>query len=596
MRIDLKTETAVSDNFAAGGKNSDLSAGADFKGLLSALFAPGATADDALGGVMQGLTSRRDYTARNKVNLSAAERGGSGKGSRVSAFKKAGGEDTPKDFKHVAAGMESTGRGRIKETAPRESASDTGRVSSSETGRPQEAAHGRVEPWSDSSLVQEDAVALALTAESYEDGMQNVPHSELLPLSAQTQGPMQSQPQAQYQTQTAEFMSAGEACFGQTQAEDQVWTGQNQLQSTAFPQTALDGQSTSSTMVGLVTPDAAEQSLSAVATEDNSASLWQQVALSEDEEVRVSLSTLASAANVSEMVVEERSELTEIAQLAQLDEDELSLIDDSLQLASQLDEGGDDELDQEAQFSRHQQFLSSLKQEHAATQNTGAGPAQTKVDEALRTLQEQVVSSVTSNFDGGKTPEAESGLGQSLGVLSAAKAGGAAVLNRLSLERAAQSRDNLLHMSADLKANAEEITKQVMAMASRNLKSMTVQLAPEHLGKMTITFDLGARDELSKIKLAAASPLTRDLIEQGMGKLRESLVQSGFEAETELADYEGAPDEEGQSADSRGGESGRDRQQENDGVLFAQAPAAAEEPEDESAEGMSQDGSISYFA
>ena len=113
---------------------------------------------------------------------------------------------------------------------------------------------------------------------------------------------------------------------------------------------------------------------------------------------------------------------------------------------------------------------------------------------------------------------------------------------------------------------------------------------------MTITFDLGARDELSKIKLAAASPLTRDLIEQGMGKLRESLMQSGFEAETELADYEGAPDGEGQSADSRGGESGRDRQQESDGVLFAQSPAAAEETEDESAEGMSQDGSISFFA
>lgn len=97
---------------------------------------------------------------------------------------------------------------------------------------------------------------------------------------------------------------------------------------------------------------------------------------------------------------------------------------------------------------------------------------------------------------------------------------------------------DLLTLSKNLKENAEALTEKVMKMASRNLKSMVLDLNPTNLGKMKITLDLTSADEIAKISIGASQAGTRALVESTLDSLKESLKQNFIEAQTDVVDYE----------------------------------------------------------
>ena len=104
---------------------------------------------------------------------------------------------------------------------------------------------------------------------------------------------------------------------------------------------------------------------------------------------------------------------------------------------------------------------------------------------------------------------------------------------------------DLLTLSKNLKENAEALTEKVMKMASRNLKSMVLDLNPTNLGKMKITLDLTNADEIAKISIGASQAGTRALVESTLDSLKETLKQNFIEAQTDVVDYEeGEPNHE----------------------------------------------------
>ena len=165
---------------------------------------------------------------------------------------------------------------------------------------------------------------------------------------------------------------------------------------------------------------------------------------------------------------------------------------------------------------------------------------------------------------------------------------------------------DLLTLSKNLKENAEALTEKVMKMASRNLKSMVLDLNPTNLGKMKITLDLTSADEIAKISIGASQAGTRALVESTLDSLKESLKQNFIEAQTDVVDYEDEAQNHEQYA------SGEDQHQpqhessqqksSNNGILFALDENSENETENsqlndlENINNSQNANGISYFA
>lgn len=165
---------------------------------------------------------------------------------------------------------------------------------------------------------------------------------------------------------------------------------------------------------------------------------------------------------------------------------------------------------------------------------------------------------------------------------------------------------DLLTLSKNLKENAEALTEKVMKMASRNLKSMVLDLNPTNLGKMKITLDLTNADEIAKISIGASQAGTRALVESTLDSLKETLKQNFIEAQTDVVDYEeGEPNHEQYASDDEQHQPQHESSQQkssDNGILFASDENSESETENsqlndlENINNSQNANGISYFA
>lgn len=165
---------------------------------------------------------------------------------------------------------------------------------------------------------------------------------------------------------------------------------------------------------------------------------------------------------------------------------------------------------------------------------------------------------------------------------------------------------DLLTLSKNLKENAEALTEKVMKMASRNLKSMVLDLNPTNLGKMKITLDLTSADEIAKISIGASQAGTRALVESTLDNLKETLKQNFIEAQTDVVDYEeGEPNHEQYASDDEQHQPQHESSQQkssDNGILFASDENSERETENsqlndlENINNSQNANGISYFA
>ena len=163
---------------------------------------------------------------------------------------------------------------------------------------------------------------------------------------------------------------------------------------------------------------------------------------------------------------------------------------------------------------------------------------------------------------------------------------------------------DLLTLSKNLKENAEALTEKVMKMASRNLKSMVLDLNPTNLGKMKITLDLTNADEIAKISIGASQAGTRALVESTLDSLKETLKQNFIEAQTDVVDYEeGEPNhEQYASGDEQHQHESSQQKSSDNGILFASDENSERETENsqlndlENINNSQNANGISYFA
>ena len=165
---------------------------------------------------------------------------------------------------------------------------------------------------------------------------------------------------------------------------------------------------------------------------------------------------------------------------------------------------------------------------------------------------------------------------------------------------------DLLTLSKNLKENAEALTEKVMKMASRNLKSMVLDLNPTNLGKMKITLDLTNADEIAKISIGASQAGTRALVESTLDSLKETLKQNFIEAQTDVVDYEDeAQNHEQYASDDEQHQSQHESSQQkssDNGILFASDENSERETENsqlndlENINNSQNANGISYFA
>ena len=165
---------------------------------------------------------------------------------------------------------------------------------------------------------------------------------------------------------------------------------------------------------------------------------------------------------------------------------------------------------------------------------------------------------------------------------------------------------DLLTLSKNLKENAEALTEKVMKMASRNLKSMVLDLNPTNLGKMKITLDLTNADEIAKISIGASQAGTRALVESTLDSLKETLKQNFIEAQTDVVDYEERePNHEQYASDDEQHQPQHESSQQkssDNGILFASDENSERETENsqlndlENINNSQNANGISYFA
>lgn len=294
------------------------------------------------------------------------------------------------------------------------------------------------------------------------------------------------------------------------------------------------------------------------------------------------------------------------SQAAQETADELSAIADSVQAAAELfpeqDDGASagagadqdassgssssDGLDGALAVLRHGSLGDGGNADGSPEENASARGG---VNGALEMLAGKASQSgVSEAQDSGSAVKAGAASAASATGIAAAASAEAAGVSPLSQSRAAARealdaqdlRDAMLSLSSDVKRNAEEITKAVMAMSSRNLKTINFELNPEGLGSMQIQIDSDKDGDAVRIGISASSSQARGILAQGMDALREGLLKNGIFAQAELEGGDqgslaqdgsnGSGFFQGQEQQGSGNEGG---QWQGRGTLFATGPS-----------------------
>ncbi len=157
---------------------------------------------------------------------------------------------------------------------------------------------------------------------------------------------------------------------------------------------------------------------------------------------------------------------------------------------------------------------------------------------------------------------------------------------------------DLMKLSQNLKENAEAITQKVMTMASKNLKTVDLSLNPEHLGAMKISIAAVEGEDNAKITIAASNPATKEILEQGLSLLRDSLKQVNIDAKAEIADYLSDNSENSQqsfSQDNGSFEDGENYKQSGEQPFLAKDDEDVSLSEDKSLDLENNDG-LNLFA
>ena len=145
------------------------------------------------------------------------------------------------------------------------------------------------------------------------------------------------------------------------------------------------------------------------------------------------------------------------------------------------------------------------------------------------------------------------------------------------MARRQQSAARMMNFGANARQNAEEIANQVMKMAARNLRTLEISLNPEQLGKMKLSFELQGT-EAAKVSIASLNPVTRELVGECLGKLREIFAENDMDIEAEIAEYTESGDDSDYTSEQDAAE---ERQQQGAGAPPMMAGSAEEEDEED---------------
>ena len=92
-------------------------------------------------------------------------------------------------------------------------------------------------------------------------------------------------------------------------------------------------------------------------------------------------------------------------------------------------------------------------------------------------------------------------------------------------------------LSGDAAEDAQALHERVMQMAARNLKQLSVELSPNSLGKMKISIALSDDNNAFAVSLQAANPHTRELLQQALPQLRDTLAKQNVATDVNVYDY-----------------------------------------------------------
>ena len=91
--------------------------------------------------------------------------------------------------------------------------------------------------------------------------------------------------------------------------------------------------------------------------------------------------------------------------------------------------------------------------------------------------------------------------------------------------------------TGDAETDAQALHDRVMQMAARNLKQLSVELSPNSLGKMKISIALSDDNNAIAVSLQAANPHTRELLQQALPQLRDTLAKQNVATDVNVYDY-----------------------------------------------------------
>ena len=172
------------------------------------------------------------------------------------------------------------------------------------------------------------------------------------------------------------------------------------------------------------------------------------------------------------------------------------------------------------------------------------------------------------------------------------------VKNGIESNKLATGKDSFYKMSLGQNStdNAKEIANKVMAMASRNLKEMTIDLNPQNLGKMQIKIALTKSQEAGMVSIAAASPHTKEMLDSSMGTLRDIMAQSGIITDTNVHDLVDVASSFNQnfSGQNQGGHNDEGFYQ--DDVIYASNEEIQDDASEDDLISTNENGSLSILA
>lgn len=323
------------------------------------------------------------------------------------------------------------------------------------------------------------------------------------------------------------------------------------------------------------------------------------------------LSVMMAKAGVTKVTLTQNQD-SDVASLSEGISADLEMIDDALQAAASLDETGDQSADPDQDSSWFSKGESAYRDESGAAVKSSQSNTQTQsvtqalaalrasgnmsADESSESLEsvESVVTSASSGLKAAAAGESASGTSAEGGAAVIPGSGTLSKSREMRMETQAQTlRDQMLTLSRDARRNAEEITRAVMTMAARNLKTLSFELNPEGMGRMEISIDTDAAEDSLKVNLAAENGATRQLLAQGLSELRESLNRAGLLADAEMSEFTGGEGQpQGNSQDQGSGDT------DSSGTLFASGNGALPENDENTTDDAQESGddALSLYA